>query len=57
MGEALNELPETTGKETVADSPTAASWNCSARLANERYFSKVIQSCYHIPPLPHETFL
>lgn len=51
MGEALNELPETTGKETVADSPTAASWNCSARLANERYFSKVIQSCYHIPPL------
>ena len=51
MGEALDELPETTGKEEAADSPTAASWNCSVRLANERYFPKVIQSCYNIPAL------
>lgn len=40
-----------TGKEEGADSPTAASWNCSAGLANEWYFSKVIQSSYNIPAL------
>ena len=37
-----------TGKE-FSDSPPAASWNCSAGLANEWCFSKVIQSSYNIP--------
>ena len=42
-----------TGKE-FSDSPPAASWNCSAALANEWCFSKVIQSSYNIPvQYPH----
>ena len=52
VGEALDMLSEATGKEEAADSPTAASWNCSVWLANEWYFSKVIQGCYNIPALP-----
>lgn len=56
VGEALDVLPENHGERGgCADSPTAASWNCSAGLANEWYFSKVIQSCYNIPaPSPAE---
>lgn len=56
VGKALNVLPEATGKEEAADSPTAAFWNCKAGLTNERYFSKVMQNCYNIPALSSSDF-
>lgn len=40
MGEALEKLPGATKK---ADSPPAASWNCSARMALNGIFPRLLE--------------
>lgn len=55
VGETLHARPEATGKAAAADSLAAASWNYGGGLANERCFSKVIQTPFLLDP--HQTFL
>lgn len=52
VGKALDVLPEATGKEEVADSPIAASWNCKAGLANEVFFQGDPELLQHSCSIP-----